>query len=179
MTDTKKRSYISSTSDLETSLDTSNTSSPQANPEGKKEGKKEKKLSKTQKLKKAKLEQKETELALEMGSKNRDSQLQQINDKLSNMLTKTDTTFIKKMIKDTMMEIKDSLLAPVIKRVEILEGELHEKEIENQKLKKVLNDLSDKINKKEDQITEIKNEIKTETNTRAEKQHTHYSATGG
>ena len=171
MTDTKtpKRGYISSTSELESSIDNSNTSTPQTNPEGKKE----KKLTKSQKAKKAKTEQKETELKLDMSSISMDSELKQINEKLSNMLTKSDKTFIKNMIKDTILEIKDSLLAPVIKRVEILESELHDKEIENEKLKKDLNALTDTLDKKQEQITEIKKSIKTESTTRAEQINNH------
>ena len=170
--DAKKRSYISSTSDLESSIDTSNTSTPIA-PKPTTEEKKEKKLSKSQRQKKAKLEQKETELVLEMSAKSMENQLKEINDKLSNMLTKNDKSFIKEMIKATMEEIKDSLLAPVVKRIEVLEGELHDKDIENGKLRKELTDLTDKINNKEDQITEIKSSIKTEANKRAEKINDH------
>ena len=55
----------------------------------------------------------------------------------------------------------------------MLEGELHDKDIENGKLRKELTDLTYKINNKEDQITEIKSSIKTEANKRAEKINDH------
>jgi len=51
------------------------------------------------------------------GNNGVEQQLTQINEKLSNMLTKTDTGFLKQIIKDTICE----LLKPLIHQIEILE----------------------------------------------------------
>ena len=53
--------------------------------------------------------------------------IDQINDKLNNILMKDDKTFIKKIIVESLEEIKKKILSTVIKRMEIVESELHEK----------------------------------------------------
>ena len=50
--------------------------------------------------------------------------LEDINAKLSNVLTKSDTSILKNLIKDTLEEVKDKFLGSLIKRLEILEGNL-------------------------------------------------------
>ncbi|XP_052791850.1 uncharacterized protein LOC128225998 [Mya arenaria] len=55
-----------------------------------------------------------------------ENKLDDINQKLNNMLTKNDRSFIQNIIMDTLDEIKDTLLKSVVHRVEILESELHE-----------------------------------------------------
>jgi hypothetical protein len=55
------------------------------------------------------------------------------------MLTKNDTGFLKQIIKDTICELKDDLLKPLIHRIEILESDVMDqaKEVEQlEQLKK-------------------------------------------
>ena len=72
MTDSKKRLYLSSSSDIDTSLDLSKCSTPQA--------KSEESLTKAQRKKKAKIEKREKELSLNMSASNLDLQLTEINE---------------------------------------------------------------------------------------------------
>jgi len=64
-----------------------------------------------------------------------EKQLAMINTKLSNMLTKNDTIFLKQTIKDTLCELKDELFKPLLHRIEIMESDLMDqaKEIETLK----------------------------------------------
>ena len=61
--------------------------------------------------------------------------IDQINDKLNDILTKDVTTFIKKIIIESLEEMKEKILGTVIKRIEIVESELHEKANEIDKMK--------------------------------------------
>ena len=90
--------------------------------------------------------------------------LADINKKLNSVLTKDDHSFIKSIIKETVLEMKDTILATVIKRIEIVEGSLHEKSIENEELKKEVTNLTETIKEKENEKlkSELKNEIKNE-----------------
>ncbi|KAH3859813.1 hypothetical protein DPMN_102636 [Dreissena polymorpha] len=63
-----------------------------------------------------------------------DENLNTFNKKLENVLVKDDGS-LQGAIKESLMEIKEDLLKPVIKSVEILEGRLFEKEQEEDKLK--------------------------------------------
>ena len=77
--------------------------------------------------------------------------LEDINAKLSNVLTKSDTSILKNLIKDTLEEVKDKFLGSLIKRLEILEGNLFDqtKEIETlQKLVKTKNNEIDILKQK-------------------------------
>ena len=69
------------------------------------------------------------------GNNGVEQQLAQINEKLSNMLTRNDTGFLKQIIKDTICKRKDELLKPLIYRIKILESDVMDqaKEIENLK----------------------------------------------
>ena len=82
--------------------------------------------------------------------------LQEINTKLNNVLTKNDNHFIKQIIKDTVNELKESLLESVVKRIEIVKGELHDKVIENDTLKKEVQLLSNSLKEKENEMKKIK-----------------------
>ena len=82
--------------------------------------------------------------------------LEEINNKLNNVLKKTDTQFIKRIIQDTVNELKDSLLASVVKRIEIVEGELHDKQLENDSLKEKLGKMNKKLEEKGEENKKIK-----------------------
>lgn len=77
---------------------------------------------------------------------NIDDHLRNINQKLNNVLTKDDTNFIKQIIQETVSELKETLLASVLHRVETVEGELHDLAIKNETLKKEIKNLT-KTNK--------------------------------
>ncbi|KAH3885042.1 hypothetical protein DPMN_009029 [Dreissena polymorpha] len=71
-------------------------------------------------------------------------ELKSINEKLSNVLTK-DSNDLKDLIKDIVIQLKEELLVTIIQRVDKLEGELFEKELENAKNTKQINELGDKL----------------------------------
>jgi predicted DNA-binding protein len=54
-----------------------------------------------------------------------EKQLADISIQLSTLLSKDDTTFIKKIIEDKMNEMKVSFLSAMTKRVEVLEHDVH------------------------------------------------------
>ncbi|KAH3778259.1 hypothetical protein DPMN_179714 [Dreissena polymorpha] len=76
-------------------------------------------------------------------NENRDSseltiekRLEEISSKLSNVLTKDGSIFIKVIIKETVEQLKEKLLGNVIRRIEILENDVFEQKRENEQLKK-------------------------------------------
>ena len=84
-------------------------------------------------------------------------QLKEINNKLSNVITKDDG-FLRGLIKEMFQQMKDEFLNSVHKRIDILEGKLFEKDEENDKLKKNISDLKKDIADKQDEIDERKAE---------------------
>ena len=62
--------------------------------------------------------------------------IQEINKHMKNMLTKKDKSFINDILIDSLDEIKDKIVGAVMKRLEIIEGQLHDNAIENSRLKK-------------------------------------------
>ena len=65
--------------------------------------------------------------------------LDEKSSKLSNVLTKSDTDIIKNIIKETLEEIKEKLLASVIKQLEIIESNMFDQQKEILTLKEQLN----------------------------------------
>ncbi|KAH3855846.1 hypothetical protein DPMN_098416 [Dreissena polymorpha] len=61
-----------------------------------------------------------------------DKRLDEICNKLSHVLTKDDSAFIKDIIKETVEQLKDKLLGNLIRRIEILESDVfeHKREID-------------------------------------------------
>ncbi|KAH3719476.1 hypothetical protein DPMN_062313 [Dreissena polymorpha] len=61
-----------------------------------------------------------------------EKRLDEICNKLSHVLTKDDSAFIKDIIKETVEQLKDKLLGNVIRRIEILESDVfeHKREID-------------------------------------------------
>ena len=136
------RSNNSTFSDLDSSLNTSlNTTVDE-------KSKKEKITNKKKKLKMA--DTMETEENISVSAK-----IEEMNKKLNNILTKDDTSFIKKIISDTIEEMKDKILSSVINRIEKVEGDNHEIAVENTKLKKQL----EKQNK---EIAKLKEKVDTD-----------------
>ncbi|KAH3771812.1 hypothetical protein DPMN_173141 [Dreissena polymorpha] len=61
--------------------------------------------------------------------------LDDISNKLSHVLTKEDSSFIKHIIKETVEQLKEKLLGNVIRRIEILESDAFEYKREIETLK--------------------------------------------
>ncbi|KAH3884618.1 hypothetical protein DPMN_008601 [Dreissena polymorpha] len=59
-----------------------------------------------------------------------EKRLDDISNKLSHVLTKEDSSFIKDIIKETVEQLKDQLLGNVIRRIEILESDAFEQKRE-------------------------------------------------
>lgn len=110
-----------------------------------------------QKNKKGKTEESLQTIA-EMSEKTQDKdssldikkELQAINKKLSNVITKGDNT-LKDLIVETINKLKESLLESVIKRIEILESSLHDSEMEKEKLQKKVEALNNARQSEENQ----------------------------
>ncbi|KAH3891771.1 hypothetical protein DPMN_015879 [Dreissena polymorpha] len=64
-----------------------------------------------------------------------EKRLDEISGKLSRVLTKDDSTFIKEMIKETVEQLKEKLLGNVLRRIEILESDSFEPKREIEMLK--------------------------------------------
>ena len=71
--------------------------------------------------------------------------LDDINKRLSKMLTKDDSNFITEIIRNTIEGMKDKLLGSVIKRLDALECQIHDKNIETDSLKKTLEEKDEVI----------------------------------
>jgi hypothetical protein len=54
------------------------------------------------------------------------------------MLSKNDKSFIREIIKDTVNEMKDHILSSLTRRVDVLEGELHDRSVQETKLRSEL-----------------------------------------
>ena len=92
--------------------------------------------------------------------------LDEINQKLKNILTKDDSLFIKQIIRFTLEEMKEQFLSSVIKRVETIEGELHEKCIETEMIKQELQFRDKKISELVEENNNLKAQIKGERSKR-------------
>ena len=97
-----------------------------------------------------------------------EKKIEEINAKLSDMLTKKDKGFIKSILADTLEELKDKIIGSVLLRVEKLEGDVHETIIGQSKLKKEIEECKTKNTALQDENTKLKNEIKSETESRKE-----------
>ena len=191
----RKSSAISSVSDL----DITNEDSTQPK-EGKQTDKIE---SKKQKRKSAKLQAKKAELNLDLSSpidKNKDKdkektkeveaeknkeikeshppssiekQLAAINEQLRNVIKKSDSETLKNMIKETMLEMKDAIMESLVKRIEIIEGEIHDKAVENERLKKQIGELNKKLDESKEQQLETEKNFEKETNKISEMMNEH------
>ena len=84
-----------------------------------------------------------------------------MNKKLSKMLTKDDKIIFKEIIKDTFLELKEQLLGTIMKRLDTIESDLHEKAIENKTLKEEIQKMKKTINKNDEEFeTEMNKKIK-------------------
>ena len=101
-------------------------------------------------------------VALKYETESMAMKIDQINDKLNNILTKDDTKFIKKIIIESLEEMKEKILASVIKTIEIVESEQHEMAIKN-------DDLKSEIEKCKAENIVLKDQIRIEEETRKEK----------
>lgn len=72
--------------------------------------------------------------------------LEEINTKLNDVLRKSDQSFIKDLIKETVNEMKKAILESVEQRVGVLEGEIHELAVQNDKLHNELKGKTKEIN---------------------------------
>jgi exosome complex exonuclease DIS3/RRP44 len=74
-----------------------------------------------------------------------EKRLKEISSKLSNVLTKDDSALIKNIIRETLDELKEKLLSSVIKRIEIIEGNMFDQAKEVESLKQQLETKNNEI----------------------------------
>ena len=142
-----KRKYISSTSELDTSANASETSVVEAKT----------KIKKKSKAKKQKMAN-ETKEELRSLTKSID----EINKKLNNILTKDDKAIIREIIYETIEQMKEKLLGSITKRLDSIEGEIHERAIENQALKKDIANMTEKNEKLQEERKKVETELNKE-----------------
>ena len=82
-----------------------------------------------------------------------------INKKLSNVITKDDG-FLRGLFRYIFQEMKDELLNSVYKRLEILEGRLFERDEENDRLQKSVENMTKTIDSQKELIEQQKAENK-------------------
>ncbi|KAH3746494.1 hypothetical protein DPMN_180902 [Dreissena polymorpha] len=85
------------------------------------------------------------------------NQLDEISAKLSKVLTKDDTPFIRDIIKETVEQLKEKLLGSVLKRLEILEGTVLEQ-------KSYIESFETEIKSKDTPIEKLNTEIRSAVN---------------
>ena len=143
MSDNSKRKYSSSASELDTSKNTSVSTPTEVKPKKKKKGK----------AKKQKMAD-ETKEELKLLTKSID----EINKKLNNILTKDNKAIIREIITETLDQMKDKLVGSIIKRLDNMEGEMHERALENATLMKKIETMSSR----EETLTKERNKLKAE-----------------
>ncbi|KAH3857654.1 hypothetical protein DPMN_100265 [Dreissena polymorpha] len=74
-----------------------------------------------------------------------EKRLDEISTKLSNVLTKGDTDIIRNIIKETLEELKEKLLASVLKQLEIIESNMFDQAKELASLKEKMNEQTKEI----------------------------------
>ncbi|KAH3793272.1 hypothetical protein DPMN_146779 [Dreissena polymorpha] len=119
-------------------------------PNSNKQNKQTKKRGKKSKTEQDKTNQKSmadfvTKTAIEKTETSIETRLDEICSKLSNVLTKNDTSLIKNIIKETLEEIKEKFLGSVLKKLEIMEGSVFEHKNEIDALKKQIKDQKSEI----------------------------------
>lgn len=92
-----------------------------------------------------------------------EKKLEEIDKKLSQMLSKNDKCFIREIIKDTVNEMKDHILSSLTRRVEVLEGELHDRSVQEDKLRSELGKKDREIEALRQQNIELKEQVKRDS----------------
>ena len=67
-----------------------------------------------------------------------------------------------------MIEMKDAIMESLVRRIEIFEGETHDKAVENERLKNQIDDLNKKLEESKEQQQQIEKKVERETNKTAE-----------
>lgn len=166
-----KRKRSSTGSELDTSLTQDNSTYTLDNITEKESQSTEKTKKKSKSSKKAKLQKpvdKEqrtmAEFLTEKSNPDRielniSKKLDEIDEKLKCVLTKSDKSFIKQIIQDTVEEMKDKIISSVVRRIEILEGEIHEMATENKKLTEELANQRKENEKFSEQYNKLQNQV--------------------
>ncbi|KAH3777242.1 hypothetical protein DPMN_178682 [Dreissena polymorpha] len=90
------------------------------------------------------------------------SEIHSINQKLNNMLTK-DSSNLRELIKDVVLQLKEEMLGSLVIRIEKVESELFDKELENSKLAKEIETLGKPLNEQKNENERLQKQIKTQS----------------
>jgi regulator of replication initiation timing len=88
--------------------------------------------------------------------------LDEISRKLSDVLTKSDSSFIRDIIKNMLTDMKDQILSSITRRVEVLESQIFDKNSETDKLKKQLESKQSEIEKLKEENQDLRNKFDRE-----------------
>jgi uncharacterized coiled-coil protein SlyX len=91
--------------------------------------------------------------------------LDTINVRLSNVITKSDISEIRQVVIDTVNEMKVQFLSSLVKRLEILEGSVHDQASETDQLKKNVKNKQKELDKIKDKMQCIRDRVRRETET--------------
>ncbi|XP_060578456.1 uncharacterized protein LOC132735517 [Ruditapes philippinarum] len=100
-----------------------------------------------------------------LGNKSVEKMLDTINEKLSNVITKSDISLIRQVVIDTVNEMKEQFLSSLVKRLEILEGSVHDQASETDQLKKDLKNKQNELDEIKDKMQCIRDRVRRETET--------------
>lgn len=159
MSQRTKRGHSSTNSEGDTSthtLDTSIFEDPSNSPCT------EKKKKKKQKSKKQKTMDEYMEKQEISGNEILEKKLDLINEKLCNVITKSDISLIREIVKDTINEMKDQFLSSIVKKIEVIEGSVHDRAIEIQRINEEMKSKKKEIDELHERTNYIRDKIRQE-----------------
>lgn len=113
-----------------------------------------------QKAKKTKKAKTMSENSSTENSSSIETKLEEINNKLAEVLTKKDRSFIRDMIKDTVDEIKEQILGTVNRRLDALENDVHVNAVDNERLRSEIKKQAKINDSLQSENINLKNELK-------------------
>ncbi|KAH3863509.1 myosin-6-like [Dreissena polymorpha] len=87
------------------------------------------------------------------------TELKSINEKLKNVITK-DSKELKDLVKEIVIQLKEELFSTFIQRLDKMEGELFDNDIENNKKTKQIDDLRGELQEQKEENERLKKALK-------------------
>ena len=83
-------------------------------------------------------------------------------------MTKDDQSFLKTIIRDTILEMKEDILASVTLKIDKMEGEIHEMALEKETLKQEIKNLKT-VDQKDENTTKLNKQLQHNLKLRKQK----------